>query len=326
MNSPRISVIVPIYKAEETLVRCLDSLKAQTFTDFEVLMVDDGSPDRCGKMIDDYAGTDCRFRAFHQENGGVSAARQCGMDNARGEYTIHADPDDWVEPTMLEDLYGKAKEDGADMVICDFYENTYKGQRYIRQQPSALDCLTVQKELFQQLHSSCWNKLVSRACYSAHHMRFPSGVSFCEDQYVVASLLMNQMTVAYLPKAYYHYVRNDEESLSRRYSLQIFESDLELRRLFDALFESSPIREFVFATKSRAILSRAFWGGAKAFTSAEFRHLFSSYRVYLAGSQLSKADKVLLYGSCLGFYRTMRMVAGMLLRLKHFVLSLSLMK
>ena len=119
MNNPKISIIVPIYKAESTLLRCLDSLKTQTFADFEVLMVDDGSPDRCGEMIDEYAAKDVRFKAYHKSNGGVSSARQFGIDHAVGEYTIHADPDDWVEPTMLEALYGKAKEEDADMVICE---------------------------------------------------------------------------------------------------------------------------------------------------------------------------------------------------------------
>ena len=94
MHNPKISIIVPIYKAESTLIRCLDSLKAQTLPDFEVIMVDDGSPDRCGAMIDEYAARDGRFKAFHTPNGGVSSARQFGIDHATGEYTIHADPDD----------------------------------------------------------------------------------------------------------------------------------------------------------------------------------------------------------------------------------------
>ncbi len=100
MINPQVSVIVPIYNAEATLLRCLDTLRNQTFQDFEVLMIDDGSPDRCGEMIDDYARCDNRFKAYHKENGGVSSARQYGIEQAQGVYTIHADPDDWVEPNM----------------------------------------------------------------------------------------------------------------------------------------------------------------------------------------------------------------------------------
>lgn len=119
-KQPAVSVIVPVYKAENYLCHCVDSLLAQTFPDFEILLIDDGSPDHSGDICDEYARKDSRVRVFHKENEGVSSTRQCGIDNAKGEYTIHADPDDWVEPDMLEELYKKAKEEDADVVICDF--------------------------------------------------------------------------------------------------------------------------------------------------------------------------------------------------------------
>ena len=122
MSNISVSIIVPVYKAEAYLHRCVDSILAQTFTNWELLLIDDGSPDRSGAICDEYASKDARIRVFHKENGGVSSARQKGQDEAQGEYTIHADPDDWVEPTMLEELYKKAKEDDADMVICDYYQ------------------------------------------------------------------------------------------------------------------------------------------------------------------------------------------------------------
>ncbi len=173
MNNPKVSIIVAVYKAEDYLHRCVDCLLAQTFTDFEILLVDDGSPDRSGEICDKYAEKDNRVRVFHKENGGVSSARQCGLDHALGEYTIHADSDDWVEPNMLEELYKKAKEEDADMVICDFYKNYEDKQIYRKQQPSALDHETVLCELFQQkLYGSCWNKLVKRICNSKYGKAF----------------------------------------------------------------------------------------------------------------------------------------------------------
>ena len=216
-TTPKISVIVPVYKAEAYLHRCVDSILAQTFQDFEVLLIDDGSPDRSGEICDEYARKDRRVRVFHKENGGVSSARQCGMDHAQGEYTIHADPDDWVEPMMLEELYKKAKEEDADMVICDFYEERKNKTIYIRQQPSSLDHEIVLCELFQQLHGSCWNKLVKRACYKEFGVRFPLELSYCEDLYVNACLLSHSMVVVYLPKAFYHYDQyTNGESLVHR--------------------------------------------------------------------------------------------------------------
>ena len=107
---PIISIIIPVYKAEGHLHRCVDSILAQSFTDFELLLVDDGSPDGSGKICDEYAAKDSRVKVLHKQNGGVSSARQTGIENATGEYTIHADPDDWIEPTMLEELYNKATE------------------------------------------------------------------------------------------------------------------------------------------------------------------------------------------------------------------------
>ena len=176
MNMPKISIIVPVYKAEKYLNRCVDSILAQTFTDWELLLIDDGSPDRSGEICDEYAKKDSRIRVIHKENGGVSSARQRGQDEACGEYTIHVDPDDWVEPTMLEELYQKAKDDNADMVICDYYTNESSLQNYIKQQPTKLDTNVVLYELFQQLHGSCCNKLVSRACYSGK-ANFPKDIN-----------------------------------------------------------------------------------------------------------------------------------------------------
>ena len=115
---PPITIIVAVYRAEAYFHYCMQSLLNQTFRDFEILLIDDGSPDNSGRICDEYAKKDARIRVFHKENGGVSSARQCGIDNAFGEYTIHVDPDDWIEPDMLEKLYKRAQKDNADMVFC----------------------------------------------------------------------------------------------------------------------------------------------------------------------------------------------------------------
>lgn len=321
MNNPSISVIVPIYRAEETLLRCLDSLKAQTFKEFEVLMIDDGSPDCCGKMIDDYAQKDSRFKAFHKQNGGVSSARQFGIDHAQGLYTIHADPDDWVEPTMLEDLYQKAREENADMVICDFYENTYKGQKYVKQQPSALDHQTVQKELFQQLHGSCCNKLVKRTCYSEGNVRFPEGISNCEDQYVITAILNNDIRISYLSKAFYHYVRCDTNSLSRAYSEQTHAQDILLRSLFHELLKGTSLDEYVFRQQTFIIFASSFWGGKKWFTSKTFMEEFSSYESVVREMAPSPIIKHFMILACRGYYQLSIGVLDILMKCKHFILK-----
>lgn len=320
MNNPKISIIVPIYKAESTLLRCLDSLKTQTFADFEVLMVDDGSPDRCGEMIDEYAAKDVRFKAYHKSNGGVSSARQFGIDHAVGEYTIHADPDDWVEPTMLEALYGKAKEEDADMVICDFFENTYKGQKYVKQQPSSLYHYKVLHDLFHHLHGSTWNKLIRRDCYSMYDIHFPSGISFCEDKYVIAAILKNEVKVAYLPCAFYHYIRDDNGSLSMRYTDRTYEENLHLRDLFDSLLGDTPISEEVHLQHSYMILSKAFYGGKSYYSSARFKEMFSSYKqIVEQTTDISNFEKSLMRVSIVGLYQPTIRFFNFLMKIKHII-------
>lgn len=207
-----ISVIVPVYKAEKYLHRCVDSLLAQTFTNFEILLIDDGSPDKSGHICDEYAQQDKRIRVIHKPNGGVASARQCGIEFAQGEYTIHADPDDWVETTMLEELYAKAKSTNADMVICDFFVNYARKQIVRIQKPSDLKSSVVLRNLFQHLHGSCCNKLIKRSCYVQYKVSFPKDLSYCEDLYVCCKLLLHDIKVAYLHKAFYHYVQDENEN------------------------------------------------------------------------------------------------------------------
>lgn len=123
-----ISVIVAIYNADGYLSKCLNSIKLQTFRDFEVLMVDDGSTDNSLSVCEQYAKEDARFKYFHKENGGVASARNFGLKRVTGKYVIHADADDWMEPTMLEDLYNEAERQQTDMLICDFYEEYVEGK------------------------------------------------------------------------------------------------------------------------------------------------------------------------------------------------------
>ncbi len=118
MKNPAVSVIVPVYNVEPYLARCLDSILAQTFTDFELLLIDDGSPDRCGEICDEYPGKDNRVRVFHQPNAGVSCARNKGLDVAKGHYVVFVDSDDYVLPSYLHALYEDASaHPGVGLVV-----------------------------------------------------------------------------------------------------------------------------------------------------------------------------------------------------------------
>lgn len=302
MVQPKISVIVPVYKAENYLSRCVDSLLAQTFQDYEILLIDDGSPDCSGKICDKYAEKDSRVKVIHKKNGGVSSARQCGLDNAMGEYVIHADPDDWVESNMLSELYQTANEKDADMVICDFYSENRNIVIYEKQEPSALDHDTVLGELFQKLHGNCWNKLVRRACYSKYKINFPLDLSFCEDHYVNASLLKHVICIAYLPKAFYHYIADiNPNSIVRHYTRQTYDYDVKLLSKFQLLLADSAYLKIVSANFSYLLVQRAFFG--HIFTSSEFKEYCYPYISSVFHKGKSKIIPWLMYLSCLGYYK-----------------------
>ena len=209
MNIPAVSVIIAAYNAEKYIRRCLDSIAAQTLSDWECIIVNDGSTDATAVIADGYAAEDGRFRVIHKPNGGVASARQAGLDEARGEFSIHADPDDWVEPDMLEALVGQARADGADMVLCDMSVIFPDGKReYWKQKPHSSDHFTVLGQMLGQLHGSLCNKLIRQRCYADYGVRFLPGVNVCEDQIVVLWLLSHDMRVSYVNKAFYHYDRS----------------------------------------------------------------------------------------------------------------------
>ena len=215
----RVSVIVPVYNAERYLERCVDSIFAQSFTDYELILVDDGSTDGSGKMCDDYARSNPQVRVFHQANQGVSAARQKGLDAASGEYVIFADPDDWVEPTMLEELILKAENDNADVVICDFMVNNELEEHYQIQSPRYLEAQSILRQLLLgELHGSTCNKLYRLKTLKGRNIHFPKNVDYCEDLWFNCEIMVNcKPRVAYMKNAFYHYdTFTNGNSLSRK--------------------------------------------------------------------------------------------------------------
>ena len=117
----KISVVVPVYNVEKYLRKCIDSIINQTYKNLEIILVDDGSPDKCGEICDEYAKKDNRVKVIHKKNAGVSSARNDGIDNATGEYIIFVDSDDWLEDNAIEIMVDKLNEYDYDCVFCNFY-------------------------------------------------------------------------------------------------------------------------------------------------------------------------------------------------------------
>ena len=292
---PKISVIVPVYKAEKYLHICVDSILAQTFTNFELILVDDGSPDNSGKLCDEYAAKDNRIKVIHKENGGVSSARQAGIENAVGEYTIHADPDDWVESTMLEELYKKAKEDNADIVICDYWEEFENSQRYILQSPSSTDKYALISDMLnQKLHGSCCNKLVRRECY--RNVKFPEGLNYSEDLYVNMHFINNGAKVTYLEKAFYHYnLFTNENSIMRGAKASLYYQGLKFIELIKEICNKEEFSEG-YSTQYADLAIRAFC--CNAHSTIELKRLLQKWeKEFHFKRKLSLFWKMLIFAS-----------------------------
>ena len=185
--NPSVSIIVPVYNAESTLPRCIESILHQTCGDFELLLVDDGSRDSSGAICDRYAAQDSRIRVFHKENGGVSAARNLALDHARGSYLQFLDSDDWVSPDATRLLLRAAEEHGADLVISDFYRVV--GDRVSVKGDIEEDGVLTREEYAQHMmenpadfyYGVLWNKLYRRDLVEAHRLRMNEEISWCED-------------------------------------------------------------------------------------------------------------------------------------------------
>lgn len=231
---PKISVIVAVYSAEKYIRHCLDSILAQQFKDYEVILVDDGSTDQSGFICDDYAKKDSRIRVEHKKNGGVASARELGLELARGKYVIHVDPDDWIEPEMLGEMYEFAEKETADMVICDFIKHYKDLSTYVCQKPNSLSNKEIVNDFFGELGGYCWNKLIRRECFLSYNIHFVPSMIVWEDLYLCLNLVMNPIRITYLPKAFYHYIRSvNENSLVNTVSRRKLESMLTFVQYFN---------------------------------------------------------------------------------------------
>lgn len=200
-----ISVIVVTYNAELSIAKCIDSITNQTYKDFELIIINDGSTDKTLEIIKKYEKIDKRIVTKSRENLGVAASRQEGLDLAKGDYTIFVDSDDWVEPNFLESLLNCATEAKADMVICDMLVEWWNRTEYLSQKPREIKADIILGQMLKELHGSLCNKLIAKSAYTRTGVRFLSGLNCGEDQYVVIALLSNNISVAYCNLALYHY-------------------------------------------------------------------------------------------------------------------------
>ena len=207
---PTISVIIPVYNTEKYLRRCIDSVLAQSYQDFELLLIDDGSKDSSGAICDEYAAKDARVRVFHKENGGVSSARNVGLDHARGEWITFVDSDDWVHPQYFDFLL--CAIENADISHCGMIRVKNDDLEEDVQQISPIRIQDTDKMNFGEAADHCWGKLFRREI--VEKLKFEESVSFGEDKLFTAIALQTGKKLAVIDNVLYYYYNNPNSAVN----------------------------------------------------------------------------------------------------------------
>ena len=240
MNSqPKISVIVPVYKVEKTLDKCVESIIGQTYKNLEIILVDDGSPDNCPALCDAAAARDARIRVIHQKNGGLSAARNAGLDAARGKWIGFVDSDDYIAPEMYEALYKAVQSTGADLALCDYAEVDETGAPCLPPYTGLAQRIFTGRELLKRATNTmaqpAWNKLYRRAIFA--QLRYPEG-KLNEDLFLIPKICLQIQKAVVVPNALYYYVQRGSSIMNGSKTLRHFDAAEAAQRYWDCLVEN----------------------------------------------------------------------------------------
>lgn len=268
-NLPKVSVIVPIYNVEKYLERCMDTLVNQTLKDIEIIMVDDGSPDNCPKLCDEWAKKDSRIKVVHKKNGGLGDARNAGLDVATGKYVAFVDSDDFVSKEMYENLYNEAVNTGADTVFCGNYQysknKAIEGKRNLKGRNTfegsslkdfCLDFIAspIEVKTDWKYEMSVWHGIYSNKLIQKNHIRFRSEREILsEDIYFNQLYLVHTKKIVYVPEPYYFYCDNNGSSLTRaKYDSSRYTRML---KLYNALCELTKDRDSACMRAKRCLIA-----------------------------------------------------------------------
>lgn len=216
-----ISVIVPIYRVEEYLPRCIDSLLAQTYQNIQIILVDDGSPDACGRICDEYASTDKRIQVIHKENGGLSDARNAGLSAAKGDYIAFVDSDDWVASEYLERMQQSLCKHDADICECSV-QRTNGDVLPVKSEKKTERVFGTEAALAELIQDGdcrqhVWNKLYRRSCLI--DITFPVGKTN-EDEFWTYRVFGNAQTIVRIDDVLYFYFQRPGSIMGSQYSLK----------------------------------------------------------------------------------------------------------
>ncbi len=230
---PEISVIVPVYNVEKYLNECIESILAQTFVDFELILVDDGSTDRSGAICDRYAERDSRVKVIHKENGGVSSARNIGIEESKGDFITFIDSDDMIDDDYLMEAIREICKQGCDVYFSGLYMETWNRQsiidtkKYTITNPEkySIKELLDNLEIKYPLICICgpWCKLFRSDLIKKNNIKFDTSMLLGEDTNFNIDILEKCRNVFFSEKCFYHYRRGNDDSLFSRFHMDVFE-------------------------------------------------------------------------------------------------------
>lgn len=258
MADIKVSVIMPVYGVEDYVGKAIESIQAQTLTDWEFFCVDDGTKDRSGEICDEYAANDPRIKVIHKENGGAPSARNVAIDKAVGKYMYFMDSDDWTEPDMLEKMVAAAEKNNSQLVVAGYYIDTYYSDtEKFTQEQVCPDAVYNTKEQFRKnayalfdknLLYTPWNKLYLSSYILENKLYFPQ--TFWDDFPFNLSVVRDVERVSVLSDKFYHFIRKRAESETAKYRSDMYDKREEENGWMEELFahwgvDSPESREFL---------------------------------------------------------------------------------
>ena len=261
MSDVKISIIMPVYGVENYVGKAIESIQAQTLTEWEMFAVDDGTKDNSGKICDEYAAKDPRIKVIHKENGGAPSARNVAIPQAKGKYMYFMDSDDWAEPTMLQDMYTLAEKHEAQYVVTGYYIDTYhSATEYTTQELSQPDAVYDQEEFRRNAYRlfdtnllyTPWNKLFLSSYIHENGLLFPN--TFWDDFPFNLSVIRGVSRVVVSSQKYYHFLRARAESETAKYHPGMYDKREEEHGWMTDLYKSWGIDD----ENSREFLARRY--------------------------------------------------------------------
>lgn len=233
MNSIDISFIVPVYNAERYIRKCLNSILEQTYKNFEVILINDGSRDNSLSILEQYRNIDCRVKVINQSNGGPSKARNCGLDNSRGKYIAFIDADDYVDNDFLK--YMISQNDDFDVSICNYIEINSTGKHkvnifnFLDEDIQAIN-IEVINEILSGTGGLVWGKLFKSSIIRENNIRFNENYKMCEDLLFVTEYICKATNVNKINKSLYIHNKCNENSITANYKSEMFFYQLEIQK------------------------------------------------------------------------------------------------